>query len=200
MLRRSFILTAPLALAACSGRWTTDYASGQTADVTRNWRVRDVIVDVPDNLSVSDENRLAPNADIVWHGDPAGDRRAQVATIMRDGVSRATSELSGRQLVTFSVTMQEFHAVTPAAVARAPSAVHNISYVLQVFDAETIQPVTEPELITADLPANTQAAAILAAQQGQSQKARIVNHIDRVTRSWLGIGEDLRGSFTSLGR
>lgn len=200
MHRRNFILAAPLALAGCSGRWTTDYAQGITADVSRNWRVRDVIVKVPETLTVSEQNRLAPNADIVWHGDVEGDRRAQVAAIVKEGVERATSELSGRQLVSVSVTVQEFHAVTPAAIARAPSAVHNITYVIQVFDAQTIQPVTQPELITADLPAFTQAAAIVAAQEGRTQKARITSHIDRVTRGWLGIGEDPRGSFSSLGR
>lgn len=200
MQRRHFILAAPLALAACSGRWTTDYEQGITADVSRNWRVRDVIVKVPESLSVSNENRLAPNADIVWHGDPEGDRRAQVAAIVKEGVERGTSDLAGRRLVSVSVTLQEFHAVTPAAIARAPSAVHNITYVIQVFDAQTIQPITEPQLITADLPAFTQAAAIVAAQEGRTQKARIISHIDRVTRGWLGIGEDPRGTFSSLGR
>ena len=200
MQRRFFILGAPALLGACAGRWTTDFDTQLTANVTRSWRVSAVDVTVPENLSVSNVNRVAPNADIVWHGEPEGDRRRQVGAIVEEGIARGASELSGPRAVTFSVTMQEFHAVTPAAVAIAPSAVHNISYMIQVFDTRTIQPVTQPIQVQADLPAFTGAAAIVAAQEGQTQKVRIVNHLTRVTRGWLGVGEDVRRDFSGFGR
>jgi hypothetical protein len=200
MHRRFFLVGAPLALAACAGRWETSYDTQLTADVTRGWTVSAVKVSVPQSLRVSDVNRVAPNADIVWHGDPEGDRRQQVSAIVQDGITGGAAELAGPRAVTFSVTLLRFHGVTPAAVAISPAAVHNISYMIQVYDTRTIQPLTPPVEIHADLDAFTQAAAIVAAQEGQTQKVRITNHIATVTRGWLGIGEDPRRSFTGLGR
>ena len=44
------------------------------------------------------------------------------------------------------------------------------------------------------------AAAVTAAMQGDTQRVRIVNHLARVTRGWLGVGPDQRRTFTSFGR
>ena len=198
--RRNFLFLAPLVLAACSGSWATDYETGYTADVSRKWNVREVIVTVPDDLTVSEANSFAPNADIVWHGEGFGDRRKQVAAIVKEGITQGARGLRGSRQVTFSVTLEEFHALTPIAISRAPSGVHNISYYIQVFDSRTLQPLSEPVRIQADLTAYTQAAAVAAAQDGQTQKVRITAHLARVTRGWLGIGEDPRGKFSGVGR
>lgn len=197
---RLLLLAAMLALGGCAGHWSTNYETQLAPDVTRGWSLAAVAVSVPEGLTVSEINRLAPNADIVWHGDPEGDRRAQVAAILHDGVARGGTTLAGTRPVTFAVTLEEFHAVTPAAVAIAPAAVHHISYTIQVFDGATSAPLTAPEHIRADLQAYTGSAAIVAGQQGQTQKVRIVNHLDLVTRSWLGMGADVRRDFTSFGR
>ena len=97
------------------------------------------------------------------------------------------------------VVAKEFNAVTPAALAGAPSAVHNISYTMQVF-SRAGEPITQPELIDADLPALVGGEAIAAFQTGQTQKARITAHLARVTQGWLGIGPDPRRTFRTVGR
>lgn len=199
MNRRFFMIAAPLALAGCGGRWSTAYQS-VGPEVSRNWRLAGVSVSVPQTLSVSEANTFAPNADIVWHGDPPGDRRAQVAAVLKEGITLGGQRLNGPRAVTFGVTLQNFHAVTPKAVTRAPAAVHNIGYVIQVFDAQTAAALTQPTEIQADIEANVGAAAILAAQQGESQKVRIVRHLALVTEGWLGIGPNQQRTFTSLGR
>ena len=187
-------------LAGCSTSWEVDYDTGLSSDVTRNWRVADVVVVVPEELSVSNANTFAPNADIVWHGEPFGDRKAQVAAIVDEGITAGASELQGERPVTITARVNTFHAVTPAAVARAPSAVHNIQYVIAVFDARTAEPLVEPQEVSADLEAYVGSAAIAAAIQGQTQRVRIVDHIALVTRGWLGFGPDQRRSFSGLGR
>ncbi|NOX39651.1 MAG: hypothetical protein GXP05_03795 [Alphaproteobacteria bacterium] len=53
------------------------------------WHVQDVRVNVADSLSVSEANRLIPNADIVWRGDPYGDRRVQIEDIIDLAASQA---------------------------------------------------------------------------------------------------------------
>ncbi|MEM6341228.1 MAG: hypothetical protein AAF729_08760 [Pseudomonadota bacterium] len=41
---------------------------------------------------------------------------------------------------------------------------------------------------------------MISAQQGQTQKVRIRDHLSRVIRGWLGVGPDPRGVFTGVGR
>lgn len=202
MNRRSFFFgtAALVALSACSPNWRVDYENGVDASVSRGWHVHGVFVQVPESLTVSNANTYAPDADIVWHGEPPGDRRAQVAAILKEGISRGVAPLNGPRGVTIAVRLSHFHAVTPAAVARAPAAVHNIGYYIQVFDAETREPVTESEFVSADLEAYVGSAAVTAALQGQTQRVRIVDHLTRVTRGWLGIAADQRRSFGSIGR
>lgn len=198
---RTFLKIAGfLVLAACSGDWRTDYEAPLDTAVTRNWTVRDVIVQVPDTLTTTEENSYAPNADIVWHGEPFGDRRAQVAAIVDEGITQGARPLRGSQPVNLIVTLRQFHALTPKARSLAPSAVHNISYMMQVVDARTGDAVTEPELIFADLMAFTGSAAVEAVLQGETQKVRITRHLKDVTAGWLGIGPDPRQSFSSAGR
>ena len=199
---RRTVITAGAAtlLAGCSNNWKVAYDSELDPDVTRMWSLKDVIAIVPGDLSVSNANTFAPMADIVWHGEPYGDRRAQVAAIIDEGVTKGSAELTGPRPVTITVTVLRFHAVTPSAVARAPAAVHNIRYVIQVIDAETGTPLTEKQEIEADLEAYVGAAAIAAAINGNTQRVRIVNHIAQVTRGWLGFGPDQRRTFASVGR
>lgn len=201
MDRRSLMLGGAAALlAGCAGNWKVDYRQGLDTAVTRTWKLNNVLVVVPEELTVSHANTFAPNADIVWHGEPFGNRKAQVAAILRDGITQGTSELQGKRPVTITATLRQLHAVTPAAVGRAPAAVHNISYTTQVLDAETGEALTEKQLIQADLEAYVGAAAIAAAINGNTQRVRIVNHIARVTRGWLGFGPDQRRTFASVGR
>ncbi len=188
------------ALAACSGNWETDFDEPLNPSVTRGWNVVGVSVNVPDELTTTEENSYTPNADIVWHGEPRGDRRAQVAAILRDGIARGSRDLNGAQNVKLNVQLQEFHAVTPIARERAPSAVHNISYIIQVTDARTGQIISAPEQIRADLEAYTGLRAVEATFNGQTQKVRITDHLERVTEGWLGIGPDPREVFEGVGR
>ena len=171
-------------LASCAGSFETSYAKPPPLEVTRTWRVVDVNVVAPESLTVSTRNSFAPGGDIVWWGDPEGDRRAQVAEIVDAGITEGSRVLVGSRPVTVTARVIQFHAVTPMAVSRAPAAVHNISYEMQIFDQV----------------AYVGAQAIAAAVDGQTQKVRITNHIAAVTRSWLGFGPDVRRSFRGLGR
>ncbi len=187
-------------LAGCAAGWETTYEAPIEASVSQNWNVRAVTVSVPENLTVSEANTFTPDADIVWHGDPLGDRKAQVAAILEEGISEGARGLRGHQSVQLNVTLVEFHAVTPRARAEAPSAVHNISYAVQVVNAHTGAALTEPQLIRADLEALTGRAASEAEARGATQKQRITEHLKNVTAGWLGIGPDPRRAFSSVGR
>jgi hypothetical protein len=55
------------------------------------YAVQKVNIAVPQSLAVSEENSYVPVADIVWHGDAAGDRRAQVSKIMQTAMAQGTA-------------------------------------------------------------------------------------------------------------
>ncbi|MEO1537716.1 MAG: DUF6778 family protein [Pseudomonadota bacterium] len=200
MNRRNILLGGTAALLAGCGRWEVDYSEGLDPAITKNWTLHGVNFTVPEDLTVSNDNTLAPSAEIVWHGEPLGDRKAQVARIMEDGIRQGGSVLPGTQHVTIVSRLKHFHAVTPAAVARSPAAVHNIAYRIQVFDSRTAEPLTEAQNIQADLEAFVGQSAVVAELQGQGQRFRIVNHVARVTAGWLGVGDDQRREFSSIGR
>lgn len=182
-------------------RWQTDYQNQMNPEVTRGWTVTQVNVVVPPNLTVSDANTLAPDADIVWHGDAPGDRRAQVAAVMRQGVMAGARDLHGPRKVTLSVVVREFHAVTPITERTFQhSGVNDIRYVIQPFDARTGEALAPAEEIEADMPALVGDEERRAAAQGSTQKSRIVSHIAAVTAGWLGTGPDARRHFVRLGR
>ncbi|MEM8631737.1 MAG: DUF6778 family protein [Pseudomonadota bacterium] len=191
---------AMVLLAGCAGRFETDYPTAAPSDVVATWALGNVRVALPQDLDVNEANTFAPRGDIVWHGDPTtGDRRAQVESIVEDGVRKGASGLSGTDPVSIGVTVMRFHAVTPRAVNSAPGAVHNVVFSAQVFDS-TGAPLTAPTVIQADLEAFVGSAAVVAAQEGQTQRVRITDHIAAVTAAWLGIGPDVRRSFRSWGR
>ncbi len=202
MERRSFILAgASAVLAGCSNRWNVGYENGIDGEVSKNWHIHAVQVIIPSALTVSNANNFAPNADIVWHGDTdATSRRQQVASILREGISQGGTGLQGPRSVNLRAELEKFHAVTPASVARAPGAVHNIAFVMQIFDDATGRPLSSAERIQADLEAYVGAAAVTAAVQGQTQRVRVVEHIAQVTRGWLGDGPDQRRRFAAIGR
>ncbi|MCU9848920.1 hypothetical protein OEZ60_12985 [Defluviimonas sp. WL0024] len=193
-------LIACLVLTGCATHWSTDYAAPLDAEVTRTWHVHEVDVLIPEKLTVSDENLLMPPADIVWHGDPDGDRRAQVSAILNDGIAAGTTGLVGDRPVKLEVVLREFHGVTPIAMVNAPSAVYNIHYSIRAVDADTGAALTEPAEVDADLAAHVGADLITASLEGSDEKSRLREHLAEVTAGWLGIGPDPREEFTSVGR
>jgi hypothetical protein len=194
------VLPAAFFISGCAGNFASDYEAGLPPEVTRGWQVVDVRAIAYDSRSVSEDNILVPMADIVWHGEAPGDRRAQVAAIVAEGVRAAAAPLDGPRPVEIHIAVDRFHGVTPAAINRSPGAVHDITFRIAVVDRATRAVLVEPMRIEADLVAYTQSMAVLSRLDGQTERQRIVDHVADVAAGWLGTGPDVRGSFTSIGR
>lgn len=194
-------LTLALGVAGCiNSSWETAYTQ-LDASQTASWRVARVEVAAPATLTTSEVNGYVPDYDVVWHGEPYGDRRAQAAAIVRDGISRGAGVLRGGKPVVINATISQFHALTPKARAMTGNVgIHNIHYTVQVLDAATGAPLTQPQFIRAEMPGLTGDAAKQADARGYTQRAEIVNHLSKVTANWLGYGEDPRGAFNRTGR
>jgi hypothetical protein len=189
------------ALTACVGGGTfkTEY-DRLSPDVSQNWRLSEVRVDVPRSLVVSEAKTLLPNADIVWREDPAGDRYTQVGKIMQAAVLRGAQGLRGARPVIISVTVTRFHALTYEAELRSEDwGVHNVDFVAQVVDARTGEVLVPPTRIRAETPAYSGSRMREARRKGMTQKSMISNHVANTVAGWLAIGPDNRGEFSRQG-
>lgn len=201
---RTLLLAGLAALLAGCGTsdFKVDYPQ-VPAELSRNWRVSDVRVRVPESLTVSEEDTLIPKADIVWHGDAAGDRKAQAADIVRQGVLAGTNGLRGSQRVTMDVTLHRFHALTPRAYRVSPTwaGVNNIIYDVTVRDGSGAV-ILGPERIEADMPAVVAKGNPPAEAQevpgGQTRRS-LIAHVANVTRAWLGLGPEMRTKVSRVG-
>lgn len=144
--------------------------------LSQSWGVADINVEVPVYLSVSEANTYYPRADIVWRGDPYGDRYAQVRAIMQTGFQNGLSHLQGPRPVTFDVKLKRFHSLTEKT-RYTVGGVHNIIYMLTVKDARTGSVLLGPEKVEMDINALGGRRAYAADRRGLTQKVRIVSHM-----------------------
>ncbi len=189
-------------LSACaSGEWRTGYADVVSAGLSRNWNVADIDVLVPETLMVSEADSYAPEADILWKGEPLGNRYQQVDSIITEAAARGSAGLTGSRPVRLNIVVSQFHAMTDRARARlSNSGVHNIAFTIQVVDTGTGEALTPVDSVQADLEAYSGETARKAVQLGQTQKVRITGHVGKVIAGWLAAGPDQRRTFRRLGR
>lgn len=197
---RPTAIAAIVLVAGCSDTFQISYDQPIDSAVSRGWTVSDVRVSVPDSLVVSEEPTIFPKADIVWREDPEGDRKAQIATIIRDAVSEAAAPLHGSRRVRIDITVERFHALTFQAEMQLRNAgVHNIDYTASVVDASSGAVLVGPVAINSDSPAFSGAEAVEARRTGKTQRDVISDAIRKTIEGWLGIGPDPRGTFRRLG-
>ncbi|MFK7753736.1 MAG: DUF6778 family protein [Sedimentitalea sp.] len=147
-------------------------------------RVRNVTVTVPRELKVSESNGYLPRGDIVWRGDPPGDRYAQVQTIVSDALTKGVEALDGASEVDVAVQVEKFHALTEKA-RYTTGGVHAITFLLSVTDAQTGQLVVPTRSVRADLDGYGGEQALRAEARGETQKVRITAHLQEVIRQEL---------------
>ena len=152
--------------------------------VTPDYNVTAIWVHVPSTLKVSEANSYFPIADIVWHGDPAGNRYAQVQKIFEDAFTVGTADLRGSRDVVVDATVTLFHALTQKA-RYTTGGMHTIHFVLTVRDAETGQILDGPRPVVADVPGAGGAKAVRQEAEGLTQKIVIEKRLAQVIHDEL---------------
>lgn len=142
-------------------------------------RVSDVRVVVPDHLKISEANLYYPIADIVWRGDPRGDRRAQIRSMFQTGFVHGTKRFQGNRPVVLDVEITRFHSLSEKA-RYTIGGVHNIEFFLTVRDARTGEPVYPRRHIEKELVAYGGAEAMAAEGRGETQKVRVISYLAHV--------------------
>jgi len=185
LFKFSVIGVVTAALAACS---TSDGAGGgatsggSTASSVvavqgqRDYSLQSFQFSISDDLKVSEANRYYPVADIVWRGDPRGDRRQQITDIFETSFQSADANLNGSRPVVADVQLLRFHSVTERT-RRAFGGTHSIKFNLTVLDAQTGEILEPTRRINADLSAFGGGAATRADAEGQGMKVRITSHL-----------------------
>ena len=186
---------------AVGSKWRTYYEQGIEKSVSRKWRLNKLRVTVPESLTVSEANRYAPKANIVWRGEPLGDRRKQVGAIITTAVKSGARGLRGGKRVDFNIELIEFHALSDKLrKSKINAGIHNISFIIEVVDSRSGKVIMAKQAIQADLIGYTGKQAKELVEAGQTQKVRITNHVATVIQGWLGQGPDMRKDIKRRGR
>jgi hypothetical protein len=188
-LRLILVLSLGLIISACGsqsknkGNATAIDAAANTATLSvvpgDTYSVRKVVIRVPETLVVSEENRYYPEGDIVWRGDPPGDRHAQVKAIFEVGIGRGAAAMKGKTKVDIDIEVMRFHALTEKA-RYSVGGLHAITFAITLMDPKTGEPIRPSRIVQADLDGYGGDEAIAADAAGLTQKFRITNHLANV--------------------
>ncbi|MHA6323461.1 DUF6778 family protein [Roseivivax sp. CAU 1753] len=133
-------------------------------------------VSVPDSLKVSEVNGYIPRGDIVWRGDPRGDRYAQVKAIFEASLMESAADLTEGVPVNVKVVVRRFHALTEKA-RYTTGGIHNIVFDVAIYHSVTGELLRPIKTVKADLKAYGGSSAIAADARGETQKVRITEHL-----------------------
>jgi hypothetical protein len=158
--------------------------SNGTIVLEAQYDVQAVDVSVPASLTVSEANTFHPNADIVWHGDERGDRRAQIKAIFDTASAQATGAMQLGPKVVVQIELIKFHAVTDKT-RYTVGGVHNIEFMMSVRDATTGEILQAPRKIIADCKAAGGARAEAEDAAGRTQKVVVTERLVQVLRREL---------------
>ncbi|MFV2003410.1 MAG: DUF6778 family protein, partial [Paracoccaceae bacterium] len=179
-----------LFLAACSsgaiGLLSVASGPANQVDVTQlpTMRVVGLVIQVPETLVVSEANSYKPVADIVWRGDPPGNRYEQVKAIFETGIARGVADFSGDLPVVLHIEVVRFHSVTERT-RYTIGGVHEIDFFLTVTNGRTGDVVVPRYLISSRLKAFGGEQALAAEAAGQTQKVRILAHLAELIKQEL---------------
>lgn len=176
--RKTAATFALVLLGACAGvdEGVRDFPEGAVREQARDYSVAAYDVLVPRSLEASEANLYYPIADIVWRGDPFGDRYEQVEAIFDTAGENAAQSLNGSRPVRVTVQVTRFHSVTEKARVQV-GGVHSMRFYLTVYDVGSDEPIEGPRLVVADLPALGGEAALASERQGQTMKVRILEKL-----------------------
>lgn len=143
---------------------------------SRSYDLQNVSLQAPADLVVSEANSYYPTADVVWRGDPIGDRVAQVMSMFDTAFERADATLTGETPVDVEITLARFHGVTERT-RFSIGGNYDINFYMTVRHAETGEILEGPRFIDLDLAAPGGAAALLLEQRGQTEKVRVTDYL-----------------------
>ena len=150
----------------------------------RNYTVHEMNFIASPDLEVSEGNGYYPFTDIVWRGDPIGDRREQIGAMFQEAKRRNDAELSGDTDVVMDIELVRFHGVTERT-RFSVGGVYNIIFDLTLRNKATGEVIEQPRRVEANLAAPGGIAALMLEQRGQTEKVRVTDFLTQVLKDEL---------------
>ena len=182
----ALIVAAALTLSACASPSQVSRNAPFESQIPaievpmQDWSIQSVQVIVPRSLSVSESNSIKPRSDIVWRGDPMGDRYIQIEQLMQSAlvpVLRPRDGAASPAVVTLEVT--RFHALTERA-RYTIGGEHEIEFILTVRHAETGALLSGPRPVDLTFRAEGGRQAVEAEARGITQRVAVIHRL----QSW----------------
>ena len=148
------------------------------------YAVREVRVEVPRALVVSEANLFYPVADIVWRGEPRGDRHDQIHRIFTEALGFGTAGMATGPEAIVEVQVRRFHALTEKTRFTV-GGVHSVRFDLTVRDARSGAILEGPRYVIADVKAAGGRKALEEDQIGRTQRVVIIENLSQVIRREL---------------
>lgn len=184
MLRRFFVVSMLLAtLGACTGGPFVGH-SDPRPDMAREYTLVGLNFSAQPGLRVSEENGYYPQAEVVWRGDPPGDRIAQVAALFQQAARRNFDTKAAGRRVVVDVVLERFHGLTERT-QYSVGGVYNIIFSFAVRDAASGVVIEPARRIVANLDGPGGNAAVALEQRGQTQKVRVTDFLANVIATEL---------------
>lgn len=183
MLRR--LLSIPFlmfVLAACSGGLMQQ--GTLRPDIQRSYDLQGLRFSALPDLTVSEQESFYPTADVVWRGDPSGDRIAQIGAMFETAVARNRAVLNGDVPVDIAVTLVRFHGVTNRT-RYTVGGVYHVVFDLTVLDARTSAVIEPARRVVGALDAPGGTTAVQLDESGQTQKVRVTDFLTGLLRAQL---------------
>lgn len=159
-------------------------SEGHRTVLRAQYDVQQVAITVSSKLKVSEANVFYPIADIVWRGEPRGDRHGQVQAIFQQAFAQAVPPMATGRKVNVAIEVTRFHCLTEKT-RYTVGGTHSLHFTLTVSDAETGQIIDGPRPVVADIKASGGAQAIAEDQMGKTQRVVIVSRLTEVIRREL---------------
>jgi hypothetical protein len=160
--------------------------SGAPQYFESQYDVQQINISVPQTLRVSEANTFHPNADIVWRGEPLGDRYAQVKAIFETAAAAGTSTMHSGPKVAVDIEVTYFHCLTEKT-RYTVGGVHSMKYMLTVRDLETGAILQGPRLVVADVKGAGGQKAIEEEEAGRTQKVVVTDRLIQSIREELSM-------------
>ena len=146
--------------------------------------VTQVVIKVPSSLRVSEADTWYPMADVVWRGEPRGNRLVQVQAIFEEAAAKGTADLKSGVAVVAEVEVTRFHCVTEKT-RNTIGGMHSLQFMLTVRHAETGEVLDGPRLVIADTKAAGGSRAIAEDYAGRTQRVVVVERLTQVIHDEL---------------
>ncbi len=152
--------------------------------LSSQYNVTEIRIAVPRALTVSEANMFYPSADIVWRGEPLGDRQMQVHSIFTDAFGMGAAHMKSGPEVIVEAEVKRFHGVTEKT-RYTVGGVFNMEFILTVRSAQTGEIIDGPRFVEANVKAAGGSAAIEEEQAGRTQRVVVIEALRAKIRQEL---------------